>query len=302
MIFVSGGAGVMGARFVKDLAAAGHRVRAMTLPGDPNASRLAGVDAEVVFGDVARAETLDGLFDGVETVFHLAGVILSSDPAIFRRVNTEGTRNMVEASRRAGARHFVFVSSISAVDPISEYARSKAAAEEIVRSGGMAWTIVRPTLAYENGGGLEFMGFLESLLKYPIVPFVGPGRALKNPVHVDDIGRGLLAIAGNPRSHGKTYSFSGGEEISIRDLAKLMLRHQGVSKPFVHIPLPVCRAAAFLMEKTMKNPPLTRYAITRIEQDAAPDNSEARRDLGYDPIGVTEGMERSYPLAQARRG
>jgi hypothetical protein len=54
------------------------------------------------------------------------------------------------------------------------------------------------------------------------------------------------------------------------------------------------------MEKTMKNPPLTRYAITRIEQDASPDNSQARRDLGYDPIGIRDGMERSFPLAGKR--
>jgi len=301
MILVSGGVGVMGARLVKDLVAAGHRVRALTLPGDPYVERLAGVDAEIVFGDITKPETLEGLFEGVTTVFHLAGVILSTDLSIFRRVNTEGTRNMVEAARGAGASHFVFVSSTSAIDPISEYARSKAEAEEIVRASGMAWTIVRPTLVYERKGGLEFLGFLESLLKYPIVPFVGKGRALKNPVHVDDMGRGLLAIAGNPKSHGKTYNFSGGQEISIRDLARLMLRHQGVSKPFLHIPVPICRAAAFVMERTMKNPPLTGYAITRIEQNAAPDNSEARRDLGYEPIGVTEGMERSFPLADIRR-
>jgi nucleoside-diphosphate-sugar epimerase len=302
MILVSGGAGVMGTRLVKDLVAAGHRVRALTLPGDPNAIRLADVDVEVVFGDIARPETLTGLFSGVETVFHLAGIILANDASLFRRINTGGTKNMVAAALEAGVRHFVFVSSTSAIEPISEYARSKAAAEEIVRAArGMAWTIVRPTLAYERGGGQEFMGFLDSLMKYPIVPFVGKGLARKNPVHVDDIGRGLLAIAGNPLTHGKIYNFSGGEEISIRDLARLMLRHQGISKPFVHVPLPLCRAAVFLMEKTMKNPPLTRYAISRIEQDAAADHSEAGRDLGYDPIGVTEGMERSYPLANAPR-
>jgi nucleoside-diphosphate-sugar epimerase len=301
MILVSGGAGVMGSRLVKDLASAGHRVRALTLPGDPNVGRLEGIDAEIVFGDITRPETLEGLFEGVATVFHLAGVILSTDPSAFRRINTEGTRNMVEASRRAGVGHFVFVSSTSAIDPISEYARSKAAAEAIVRSAaGMAWTIVRPTLVYERAGGEEFLGFLRSLLRYPVVPFVGKGLALKNPVHVDDMGRGLLAIAGNPKSHGKTYNFTGGQEISIRDLARLMLRHQGVSRPFVHVPIPVCRAAAFVMERTMKHPPLTRYAISRIEQEAVPDNSEARRDLGYDPIGIAEGLERSFPLERFR--
>ena len=301
-ILVSGGVGVMGSRLVKDLAGAGHRVRALTLPGDPFVTRLAGVDVEIVFGDVTRPDSLDGLFEGISTVFHLAGVIISNDPSAFRRINTEGTRHMVEAARRAGAAHFVFVSSTSAIDPISEYARSKAAAEAIVRAAApMAWTIVRPTLVYERAGGEEFLGFLRSLMRYPIVPFVGRGRALKNPVHVDDMGRGLLAIAGNPKTHGKTYDFCGSEKISIRNLARLMLRHQGVSKPFVHVPVFLCRAAALLMEMTMRRPPLTRYAITRIEQDAAPDCSEARRDLGYDPIGVTEGMERSFPIAAVRR-
>jgi nucleoside-diphosphate-sugar epimerase len=224
-------------------------------------------------------------------------VILSKDPSVFFRVNTEGTRNVVEAARRADVGHFVFVSSTSAVEPISEYARSKAAAEGIVRAAeGMFWTIVRPTLVYGRDGGQEFIGFLDSLRRYPVVPFVGKGLARKNPVHVDDMGKGLLAIAGNPASYGKTYNFCGGEEISVRDLARLMLRHLGISKPFVHVPLSLCRAAAFLMERTLRNPPLTLYAISRIEQDAAPDNSEARRDLGYDPVGVTEGMERCFPF------
>jgi NADH dehydrogenase len=296
MILVTGGAGVMGARLVRDLAAAGHRTRVLTLPGDPNLGRLDGTGADVAFGDITRPDSLDGAFAGVHTVFHLAGVIISNDPSIFFRVNAEGTRNVVEGARRAGVGHFVFVSSTSAVEPISEYARSKAAAEDIVRASGMAWTIVRPTLVYGTDGGVEFLGFLDSLRKYPVVPFVGRGLARKNPVFVDDMGRGLLAIAGNTRSHGKIYNFCGGEEISIRELARLMLRHQGISKPFVHIPVALCRAAAFLMEKTMRNPPLTGYAITRIEQDAAPDSTDARRDLGYAPIGVTEGLKRSFPI------
>lgn len=301
MILVSGGAGVMGARLVKDLVATGHRVRVLTLPGDPNVARLDGVPAEIAFGDITRPESLGGPFEGVQTVFHLAGVILAKDPSIFFRVNTEGTRNMVEAAKRAGVGHFVFVSSTSAVEPISEYARSKAAAERIVRAAeGMSWTIVRPTLVYGRDGGQEFIGFLESLRRYPVVLFVGKGLARKNPVHVDDMGKGLLAIAGNPASHGKTYNFCGGEEISIRDFARLMLHQLGVSKPFVHVPLPLCRAAAFLMERTLKNPPLTRYAISRIEQDAAPDKAEARRDLGYDPVGVTEGIERCFPSVGPR--
>ena len=140
------------------------------------------------------------------------------------------------------------------------------------------------------------MMFMDSLKKYPFVPFVGRGRAKKNPVFVEDFVQGVLAIANNPKTFGKIYNFSGGEEISIWDLGHLMLKHQGLSKQFVPIPIPVCRFMAFIMEKTMKHPPLTRYGISRIVQDADLNNESARRDLGYNPIGVTEGLQMCYPL------
>jgi nucleoside-diphosphate-sugar epimerase len=289
MILITGGAGVMGSRLVKGLVAKNHKVRVLTLPGD-KAKPLEGVPCEIVYGDVADASTLKGVFDGVKTVYHLAAIIIAYDPADLLRINVEGTLHVVNGALAAGVEHFIYISSASATWPEgSDYAESKLAAEKIVQAQSrMQWTIVRPTLTYDGqGGGQEFAMFMESLLKYPVVPFIGRGHAKKNPVHADDIAKGLLAIADNPKTYGKTYNFSGGEEISIRDLAQLMLKSRGVSKPFVYLPVPLCRLLAFIMERTMKRPPLTNYAISRILHEAALDCSEARRDLGYSPAGVS---------------
>ena len=298
MILVSGGAGVMGSRLVKGLVKAGNRVRVLTLPGDPYVSRLEKVDCEIVFSDVADEETLTGVFHGVRTVYHLAAVIIAHDPGIFQKINVKGTINMVEGAISSGVEHFIYVSSASVIFPdASAYARSKMEGERIVKSRNeMQHTIVRPTLVYERDGGQEFMMFMEYLKKYPVVLFVGRGRAKKNPVFVDDLVRGLLSIANNPKTYGKVYNFSGGEAVTIWELAHMMVNHQGLSKPFIPVPLWLCKLIALVMEKTMKYPPLTRYAISRIEQDADLDNTEAKRDLGYDPIGVTEGLRRCYPL------
>jgi nucleoside-diphosphate-sugar epimerase len=100
-------------------------------------------------------------------------------------------------------------------------------------------------------------------------------------------------------AYGKTYNFSGGEDIGIWDLAHLMLRHQGIAKPFLPVPVWLCTAIARTLEGRMPRPPLTWNIIAGITQDANLDNSEARRDLGYAPIGVREGLQRSYPLAGA---
>ena len=135
------------------------------------------------------------------------------------------------------------------------------------------------------------MMFLDSLLKYPVVPFVGAGRAMKRPVYSEDIVKGLLAIAGNEKTYGKTYNFSGGEAISMRDLARVILKNVGKKKIIIPIPVFVCNALALIMEKTMSRPLLTRYAISRIVHEAASDHSSAHEDLGYDPIRVSDGIK-----------
>jgi len=298
MILVSGGTGVMGGRLVRDLAGNGQRVRALTLPNDPFVSRLEGVDCEIVYADISDTHSLWGVFDDIETVYHLAAIIIAPDPALFLKININGTKNMVEGATSSGVKHFIHVSSASVVYPMTTpYSESKRESERIVREqDAMHYTIVRPTLAYERDGGQEFMMFLDYLNKYPLVPFIGRGRALKNPVHVDDLIKGFVSLAGNEKSYDKIYNFSGGEEISIWELGHLMLKHQGLTKPFIPIPVWLCRLLSFLMAAAMKHPPVTWNSIAGIIQDASLDHSSATTDLGYQPIGVREGLQRCYPL------
>lgn len=295
MILVTGGAGVIGSRLVRGLVEAGERVRVLTLPGDPYVSRLDGLGCEIAYGNMARAETLVGVCDGVDTVFHLAAVLLNDDPAVFQAVNAGGTRNLVDVASKAGVKHFIFCSSISVIYPYTTpYNASKREGERLVREQGtMRWTIVRPTLAYNEYGGEEYRMFVDFLKRWPIAPFVGRGRALKNPVHVDDLMRGFLAIPGNPKSYGKVYAFCGGEPITLWEMGRLALRHEGTSRIFVPLPVGLCRLVAKAMGATTKRAPFTEHVIAGLTQDAIPDCSNAREDLGYAPVGFREGLART---------
>jgi nucleoside-diphosphate-sugar epimerase len=298
MILVSGGSGAMGSRLVRKLVEKGRKIRVLTLPNDPLVSRLSGLDCEIFYGDISDASSLKGAFDGVDTVYHLAAIIIAYDPSLFEKININGTRNMMQGSMAAGVKHFVLVSSASVIySTTNEYARSKQVCEKMIQEqNAMQYTIIRPTLAYEKDGGQEFMMFLEYLKKYPVVPFIGMGQAPKNPVHVDDLIKGFVAVEGNPKAFGKIYNFSGGEEITIWDQAKLMLKHQGMKKFFVPIPVWLCRLLAMAMERLMKHPPLTQYAIARVVQDANLDHRSATEDLGYQPVGFREGLQKCFPL------
>jgi NADH dehydrogenase len=179
----------------------------------------------------------------------------------------------------------------------TRYAESKLEAERIVQASGLPYTIVRPTLVYEQGGGQELMMFLAYLRRFPIVPFIGAGKALKRPVWSEDIVDGLLKLANLPKAHGKTYNFSGSEAITMRELADLLLLHHDRPRPFVHLPVWLCRALAAVLARVMKRPPLTSSAIAGIVNDANLDPAEAILDLGYAPRGVRDGFHHCFPQA-----
>lgn len=289
----------MGSSLVRGFIERGEKVRVLILPNDPGEPRLRGLDVDIRYGDVSDASTLEGVFDDVDTVYHLAAVLLTPMTQLFRKVNVEGTRNMIDGAIDAGVNHFISVSSISVTYPHpTTYSLSKREGERMIKGQkAMNFTIVRPTLAYGPDGGIEFMKFMDMLLRMPIVPMVGMGRAVKNPVHVSDMERGLFALYKNPNTYGKTYAFSGSEEISMWAFARLILKHRGKGwKPFIPVPVPVLRFTAFLLGLFMKNPPMTWQGIAGLSQDANPDWQPNVRDFGYDPIGVHEGMQRSFPI------
>ena len=154
----------------------------------------------------------------------------------------------------------------------------------------MRWTIVRPTLVFEEGGGQEFLLFCDFLRRFPVVPLLGDGRARKRPVHVEDLIDGLVALAGNPRGYGQVYNLSGGDTVTMRELALLLLAQDGARKPLVPVPVPLCRLAAAVLGLLLRRPHLSQHTIAGLTQHADLDPETARRDLGYHPIGIREWL------------
>ena len=238
-ILVTGGAGEIGSRLVEGLLQQGHSVRVLVLPDDPQLERVSGLPCEIVTGDITRPASLARACAGIHTVYHLAAVLLVEDPQLFERINVEGVRNVVGAATAAGVEHLIHISSASVVYPrTTHYSRSKRRGEEIVRGAReLNTTIVRPTLVYEGEGGLEFKIFSDYLRRCPgLVPLIGDGSCLKSPVHAADLIEGLASIAGNALTHGREYNLCGGETVSLREMARLILQRQGRRRIFVPIP------------------------------------------------------------------
>ncbi len=297
MILITGASGAMGCVLVKRLFEKGERIRACILPADPFVARINAYCADIRQADVARKASIAGICEGVKTVYHLAAVILARDEGVFERVNTQGTNNLIEEARKAGVEHFIYVSSASVVYPQpTPYSLSKRKAEELVKNSGLSYTIIRPTLVYGPEGGLEFDKYLHYLEKFPIIPFIGNGKALKRPVYVEDVIDGLVAVHKRTETYAKTYNFSGGEAISMLDFSRLCLNLLNKpNKPIVHLPVWLCRSIAWIMKLFIPDPPLKWQTIAGIMQDADLDPGLAMKELGYNPAKVTGRLPGCFP-------
>jgi len=298
MVLITGGTGVMGSVLVRKMRERGIGVRVFTLPNDPGASRVEQMGAEICYGNIAHREDVEKICQGIDTVYHLAAIIIAPEESQYHAINIEGTRNIINESLRARVKHFVHVSSASVVYPKpTPYSLSKRAAEKIVKLSGLHWTIIRPTLVYDAGrGGIEFDMFLSYLRKFPIIPFIGKGTALKRPVYVNDIIQGLLSVYHKKNTLGKIYNCSGGQAISMIEFTRLCLRLMGTpNKRIITIPTVLCLFIAWIMKKTMKNPPLRWPVIAGVTQDANLDPEQARRDLGYNPVDVYDKLPACFP-------
>jgi dihydroflavonol-4-reductase len=116
MILVTGATGHIGNVLVRKLLDRGEKVRALIWHGE-DTSPIHGLDVEQVDGDVLDPVSLASAMQGVDTVYHLAGIIsiMPGKIPFVWRVNVEGTRNVLEAARHAHIRRLVYTSSIHAI-------------------------------------------------------------------------------------------------------------------------------------------------------------------------------------------
>lgn len=188
-IAVTGGTGFVGTRFIDIAVAAGHDIRALTRrPQRPQRQ------VEWIEGSLADSDALRRLVSGCDSVVHIAGVLNARDPADFERGNVEGTLAMLAASTAAGITRFVHVSSLAAREPkLSKYGASKARSEELVERSGLDWIAVRPPAVYGPGDRETLELFRMAKMRLMLLP--PDGRV--SVIHVDDLSRLLLALAGS---------------------------------------------------------------------------------------------------------
>jgi nucleoside-diphosphate-sugar epimerase len=188
ILAITGGTGFVGSHLIDHALETGHTIRA--LARKPQAKRTGVTWIE---GALDRPMSLGKLVEGADVVIHVAGVVNVPDRAAFAAGNIAGTEAILKATRLAGIRRFVHVSSLAAREPaLSNYGWSKAEAETRVEASGLDWTIVRPPAIFGPRDHDLLDVFKAARTGYLPMPPAGTRVSL---LYVEDLTTLLLALA-----------------------------------------------------------------------------------------------------------
>ena len=291
-VLITGASGFVGQAVSRAVVGRGHAVRGMTRR--PPARPLPG---EWVAGSVSSVDDLRRAMAGCDAVIHLVGIIGEVGDQTFDRVHREGTRRVVEACSASGIRRLIHMSALGTRSgAVSGYHRSKWAAEEIVRDSGLDWTVFRPSVIYGPGDG--FVNLFVRIGRWsPVVPVIGRGDALLQPVPVEAVAGAFAAALDCPAAVRRTYDLCGPEPMTLAAILRVLHEVTRRRRWLVRVPTAVARVQAALLERIFPvflrcAAPLTQDQITMLEEDNVGDPSPAERELGVRPVPFREGLLR----------
>lgn len=320
---VTGANGFIGRFLVEELLRRGWAVRCFILEGERSDGHESEA-VEVVTGDICRKETLAAAVQGVDYIFHLAGVKTVWDEATYFRINVQGTKNLLHALLESGhrIRRFIFASSQAAAGPspdghpitedeacrpLTAYGRSKRAAEEylLAHSHRVPITILRPVLVY-GPRNLE-TELLLALIRRGWMFDIGRHHQSFNLIYISDVVRAFMLAARHRRAAGEIYFITSRDRYTWRQIAEQSFRVQRRKGHVLSLPWAGVRLAAEVVKsyRKLRGQPFDVIddKVNELRQAHWVCSGEkARRHLGFEPrVSLAQGIEETMEWYQRER-
>ena len=254
-IAITGGTGFVGRHTARALIDAGHEVVLISRGvdrRDPTIRQLARATCVPIGLD--DEERLAQAFAGCDAIAHCAGINREIGSQTYQRVHVEGTQRVVNAAKRAGVKKVLLLSFLRARPSCgSAYHESKWVAEEIVRSSGLDYTVVKAGVIY--GSGDHMLDHLSHAFHtFPLFAFVGMQDQPMRPTAVQDMVRIIQASLTEGQLSRQTVAVTGPEELTLNEAVRRVARVVGKRPLMFRMPVWFHYGLAWCVERVMTIP------------------------------------------------
>ena len=280
-VLLIGATGFTGRLVLLELLKRGFDVESLVRAGSENKfAAIAPKGAKHVIGDLDDKASLVNALKGKDALVFVASMGFGQ------------MTDVAAACEDAGVKRGIFTSSTAIFTRLAAQSKDgREAGEKAIMASDMDWTILRPTMIFGRKGDRNIERLVKMLRKLPIVPLVGCGSALQQPIFVDDVAKAVVDAFSNNKTIKKAYNISGAQALTFKQLANEAGQALGRRILFVPIPLTILRLAARFYEKISKNPRLKEEQILRLNENKAFSHEEAARDFNFKPRPFSYGVK-----------
>lgn len=309
-VLVTGATGFTGGHLARELCRRGHDVVAL-VRDERKAAPLKDLGMELRAGDLTDRDAVARAVAGCNVVYHIAAMYREAKHGdeMYRRVNVDGTRHIVEEARRAKVGRVVHCSTVGVhgdvAVPASEsapfapgdiYQQTKLEAELLVSAlmrDGFPGVIFRP-VGIHGPGDLRFLKLFRTVARGQF-RMIGSGDVLYHMTYIDDLVNGIILCGEHPAALGQTYILSGPRYTTLNELVEAIAVAVERPVPRGRIPLFPVKVAARMCEMLCKplgmEPPLHMRRLDFFIKDRGFTSAKAHRELGYVPrVALADGL------------
>ncbi len=295
MILITGATGYIGRHLVARMVAQGEHPRCLVRDTKRAGVILPAAGVELVQGDTTDPASMAAAVRGVDTIVHAAFITADhkqSPGNHYQETNVQGTANLIKAAQSAGVKRIIEISGLGTrPDKPGSYMQGRYLAEKLLKESGLDWTIIQPSVLF--GKGAPFIKGLTDLIRTaPVVPLIGGGKTMFQPIYVEDVVTVIVKVLEDPaRTRGKTYVIGGPQYFSFTQVIDALLHAMHKSRVKAYAPAPLVGIGAAVMEAVLPRPPLTSAAMTLFSFDNTTDLNSVERDFGFTPMSFTRYLE-----------
>lgn len=268
---VLGGSGIVGGHIVAQLLEAGEDLIAVSRSPPSQACGVRWIKGDLSFPETLRLPSASNIYCTAHSLLLADALPFLASDALQRVVLFTSTSIVTKLNSDIASER----------DGLQRLAEGEQRSIEICERMGIGWTVLRPTIIYDEGRDINVSRLARLIDKFSFMPLAGSGAGLRQPVHAQDLAIGALQAAASDAARNKIYSLTGPDTISYCEMAGRIFDGLGKPRRIIHVPPMLWRVTFALASPWFPN--ANAAMGDRMAMDMVFDSLPARRDFGWNP-------------------
>lgn len=278
MILLTGSTGFLGGYVLEELIKRGHEVTCFVRETS-NLDKIERLKTPYIFGELDDFESICKALKDKTALINIASLGFGHAP------------NIINACQEMNIKRALFISTtgiFTKLNPDSKGIRLEA--ERLIKESDLDYTIIRPTMIYGTSKDRNMWRLVKYLKKLPILPVLGDGTYLQQPVYVKDLAWAIVSAYETGLSLKKAYNISGLEAVTYNEVIDITGKALGKKVLKIHVPMKLSYGLLKFYEKISSNPRLKAEQVLRLNENKDFSHDEAARNFNYIPMSFEEGI------------